>query len=73
MARDRDTIEREIEQARDALRDNLDALGERANPKRFVDAGRESVQARLSDPRIRYGLMAFGALIAFALIRRLFR
>jgi hypothetical protein len=73
VARDPDTIQREIEQARDALADNLDALGERANPKRFVDAGRESVQARLSDPRIRYGLMALGALLLFAFIRRLFR
>ena len=73
MARDPDTIQREIEQARDALADNLDALGERANPKRLVDSGMESVQSRLADPRIRYGLMAVGALIVFALIRRLFR
>ncbi len=57
MARDPDTIQREIEQARDALADSLDALAERANPKHFVDAGKESVQARLADPRIRYGLI----------------
>ena len=73
VARDPDTIQREIEQARDALADSLDALGERAHPKRLVDAGRESVQEQLTDPRIRYGLMAVGALIAFAMIRRLFR
>ncbi len=73
MARDPDTIQREIEQARDALAGSLDALSDRASPKRLVDSGRESVQAQLSDPRIRYSLMALGALIAFALLRRLFR
>lgn len=73
MARDPDTIQREIDQARDALADSLDALGERANPKRFVDSGMETVQSRLADPRIRYGLMALGALVLFAFIRSLFR
>jgi hypothetical protein len=73
VARDPDTIQREIEQARDALADSLDALSERAHPKRFVDAGKQSVQERFADPRIRYGLMALGALLAFAFLRRLFR
>jgi hypothetical protein len=73
VARDPDIIQREIEQARDALAESLDALGERANPKRLVDSGKQSVQARLADPKIRYGLMAVGALIAFALLRKLFR
>ena len=73
MPRDPDTIQREIEQARDALADSLDELSERAHPKHFVDAGKESLQERLADPRIRYGLMAIGALLAFALLRKLFR
>ncbi|GAA1179535.1 DUF3618 domain-containing protein [Pseudonocardia alaniniphila] len=73
MARDPDTIQREIEQARDALAESLDALGERASPKRLVDAGKESVHEQLDDPRIRYGLMAVGALLAIAFIRRIFR
>ncbi len=73
MPRDPDTIQREIEQARDALADSLDELSERAHPKHLVDAGKESVQERLADPRIRYGLMAIGALLAFALLRKLFR
>lgn len=73
MARDPDTIQREIEQARDALADSLDALGEKANPKRLVDAGRDGVQERLADPRVRYGLIALGALIGLAVLRRLFR
>ena len=73
MPRDPDTIQRDIEQAREALADSLDELSERVHPKHLVEAGRESVQDRLSDPRIRYGLMAIGALLVFALLRKLFR
>lgn len=73
MARDPETIEREIEQARDALAERLDALVERVHPKRFVDSGRESVEARLADPRLRYALLAVAALVTVALIRKLFR
>lgn len=73
MARDPETIQREIEQARDALAANLDVLGERANPKRLVDSGRQTVAARLADPRIRYTLIAVGAVLGLAVLRRLFR
>jgi hypothetical protein len=73
VARDPETIEREIERARDALAESLDALGDRANPKHLVDQGRESVQGKLADPRIRYALIAVGALIAIAVVRGIFR
>jgi hypothetical protein len=73
VPRDPDTIQREIEQARDALADSLDELSERAHPKHLVEAGRQSVQDRFADPRIRYGLMAIGVLFVFALLRKLFR
>lgn len=73
MARDPDTIQREIEKARDALAGSLDALGDRANPKRLVDTGKESVQSKLAEPTVRYALMAVGALIAVAVLRRMFR
>jgi uncharacterized protein DUF3618 len=73
VARDPDTIERDIEQARDALAATLDELSERANPKRFVESGKASVRQRLADPRVRYPLIAVGVLIAVALLRRLFR
>ena len=48
-------------------------LSERASPKRFVDQGRASLQQRFADPKIKYGLMALGVLIAVALLRKLFR
>ena len=73
MARDPDNIQQEIEKARDALAESLDVLSERASPKRFVDQGRASLQQRLADPKIKYGLMALGALIALAVLRKLFR
>ena len=73
MARDPDTIQREIDKARNSLADSLDALGERANPKRLVDSGKASVQSKLADPKVRYALMAVGTLIALAVLRRMFR
>ncbi len=73
MARDPDSIQQEIEKARDALAESLDVLSERASPKRFVDQGRANLQQRLADPKIKYGLIAIGALVAFALLRKLFR
>ena len=73
MARDPDTIQREIETARNALAESLDVLSERAHPKRFVEQGKQSVQARLDDPRIRYALIAVAAVLGLAVLRRLFR
>ena len=73
VARDPDTIERDIEQARDALAATLDELSERANPKRFVESGKASVRQRLADPRVRYPMIAVSVLILVALLRRLFR
>lgn len=73
MARDADTIEREIEQARDALAATLDELGTRANPKRVVDAGKEQVQTTLANPKVKYSLIALAVLIVLVLLRKLFR
>jgi hypothetical protein len=73
VPRDPETIQREIERARAALAENLDVLSERASPKRLADNGKQSLQLKLADPKIRYGLMAVGALVAFAVLRKLFR
>ena len=75
MARDADTIEHDIEQARDALAATLEELSTR--PKRAIDAGKDQVKAqvesRMADPRVRYSLMGLGALIVLVLLRKLFR
>ena len=73
MARDPDTIQQEIEKARDALAESLDVLSERASPKRFVEQGRVTLQQRLADPKIKYSLIALGVVIAAAVLRKLFR
>jgi hypothetical protein len=73
VARDPDTIQREIEKARNALAESLDVLSERASPKRFVDQGRSSLRRKLADPKIKYGLIAVGALVVLVVVRRLFR
>jgi len=73
VARDPDTIQREIESARNALAESLDELSDRANPKHLVEQGREAAQARLSDPKIRYALIGAGALVGLLIIRSLFR
>ena len=73
MARDPDTIQSEIEKARNALAESLDVLSERTSPKRFADQARTSLQQRLADPKIKYGLMAIGAIVVLAVLRKLFR
>ncbi|HET9255575.1 MAG TPA: DUF3618 domain-containing protein [Pseudonocardiaceae bacterium] len=75
MARDADTIERDIEQARDALAATLEELSTR--PQRAIEAGKEQlkeqVEARMANPAVRYSLMGAGGLIALLLLRKLFR
>jgi len=71
MARDADTIERDIEQARNALAATLEELGTR--PARAIEAGKEQVEATMGDPRVRYTLMGLGAFIVLVLLRKLFR
>ena len=73
MARDPDTIERDIEQARDALAATLQEIGTRANPERLIEAGKEQVETTMANPKVRYSLMGLGALIVLVLLRKLFR
>jgi hypothetical protein len=73
MARDADTIERDIEQARDALAVTLQEIGTRADPQRLVAVGKEQMETTLADPRVRYSLIGVGALIVLVLLRKLFR
>ncbi|RCW42919.1 uncharacterized protein DUF3618 [Halopolyspora algeriensis] len=73
MARDPDAIQRDIEKARDALAATLDELETKANPTRAVEVGKATVQEKLNDPRVRYALIGFGALVTVALVRKLFR
>ncbi|MBM7772381.1 hypothetical protein JOD54_002585 [Actinokineospora baliensis] len=73
MARDPDTIQREIEQARDALAATLDQLSVKASPKRLVDNAKSSARSTLDDPKVRYALIGVGVLVGLFVVRRLFR
>ncbi|MDQ4116522.1 MAG: DUF3618 domain-containing protein [Actinomycetota bacterium] len=73
MARDPENIQSDIEKTRDALADSLDALAERASPKTLMEGGKEQVAEKLSDPKIKYGLIAVGAVIGLLVIRSIFR
>jgi hypothetical protein len=73
VARDPDTIQREIERSRDALAGSLDVLTARVNPKKLADDGRQAAAAKLADPRIKYALIGAGVLIVAALVRSIFR
>lgn len=73
MARDPDTIQAEIERARDALAVTIDQLTTRANPKRLVEQGKQTVRATLADPKVKAALIGVGALVVAVVLRRLFR
>ena len=73
MARDADTIQAEIERARDALAQTVDELTTRGNPKRIVEQGKQTLRDKLADPKIRYALIGAGAFVGLVIIRRLFR
>ncbi|RLK54041.1 MULTISPECIES: DUF3618 domain-containing protein [Actinokineospora] len=73
MARDPDTIQREIEQARDALAATLDQLSVKASPKRLVESAKSGARSRLDDPKVRYALIGVGVLVGLLVVRRLFR
>ena len=73
MARDAETIQAEIERARDSLATAVDELTTRANPKRVVEQGKRTMTATLQEPKVKYSLIAVGALLVVVIIRRLFR
>jgi hypothetical protein len=73
VARDPDTIEREIEKARNALASTMDQLGTKANPQRLAEAAKTGLRAKLDEPKVKYPLIAAGVLIGMLLLRKLLR
>lgn len=73
MARDADTIQAEIERARDALAVTVDELTVRANPKRLANDGKEKAVAKLQQPQIKFPLIAVGIVIGALILRKLIR
>jgi Protein of unknown function (DUF3618) len=73
VARDPDTIQRDIEQAREALAATLDQLGTKANPKKLVDDATSTVKSKFDDPRVKAVLVGVGVLVAVIVVRKIFR
>lgn len=72
MARDPDTIQREIERARDALASTLDQLGTKASPKRLVDGAKTSARSTLAQPKVKFPLIGVGVLLLLLLLKKIF-
>jgi hypothetical protein len=69
VARDTDSIERDIERARDQLASTLDELSVRANPKRLVDNAKTGLRAKLDEPAVRAVIAGAGALVLVLVVR----
>ncbi|WP_072753457.1 DUF3618 domain-containing protein [Rhodococcus maanshanensis] len=73
MPRDTESIEREIEQARNQLASTLDELSVRTNPKRLVENAKSSLVAKVNEPPVKFALIGAGALVAVLVLRKIFR
>ena len=73
MARDTESIEREIEMARNQLANPLDELSVRANPRRIAEDTKQTLVAKVNEPRIKMGLIGAGAALVLLILIRLFR
>ncbi|MGH3949260.1 MAG: DUF3618 domain-containing protein [Pseudonocardiaceae bacterium] len=73
MVRDQDSIERDIEKARNALAATLDQLGTKASPKRLADNAKTTALAKFEEPKIKYPVIGVSVLLAILLLRKLLR
>lgn len=70
MARDPQAIQREIEEARDALASTLDKLADRTSPASVAGRARESVIGALRSPAGIAGIGVAVSLAALLIVRR---
>lgn len=73
MVRDPQTIQAEIERARDGLATAVDELTTRLDPKRALDEGKRRVHALWDQPKIKIAIIGAGALVAYVVVRKIFR
>ena len=73
MARDADTIQAEIERARDALAVTVDELTVRVNPKRLANEGKEKALVAVRQPQYKFPLIAVGIVVGALILRKLIR
>ncbi|QIS18278.1 DUF3618 domain-containing protein [Nocardia terpenica] len=73
MAKNTESIERDIEAARNRLANTLDELAVRADPQRIADKTKHAVLAKLNEPKVKYGLIGAGALVVLLVGVKIFR
>lgn len=64
-------IQKDIDIARDRLAGTLDQLADRANPKRLVEGGKQTVQEFLASPKGQAIVAGAGALLVILIGRRI--
>lgn len=72
VPRDTDSIERDIERARNQLASTLDELSVRTNPKRLVENAKVTLVAKVNEPPVKYALVGAGALVVVLVLRKIF-
>jgi Protein of unknown function (DUF3618) len=73
VARETESIEREIEAARAQLASTLDELSVRANPKNIVASTKAQLLAKLGEPKVKYSLIGAGAAVVVIVLVKTFR
>jgi hypothetical protein len=69
--RDPDDIKQEIDKARDQLATTVDALAERANPRRIADDAKAGVVEFVKKPAVAVSIAGIGAVVLVLFIRRI--
>lgn len=69
--RDPDDIKQEIDKARDQLATTVDALAERANPRRIADDVKAGVIEFVKRPVVAVSIAGLGAVVLVLFVRRI--
>lgn len=69
--RDPDDIKQEIDKARDQLATTVDALAERANPRRIADDVKAGVIDFVKRPVVAVSIAGLGAVVLVLFVRRI--
>ncbi|BDD83371.1 hypothetical protein TPB0596_31340 [Tsukamurella pulmonis] len=70
MARDTESIERDIERAREQLAATLDQLGERADPRKLAEQAQQSVVATVTKPPVLAAAAGVAVVVALVVVSR---
>jgi hypothetical protein len=70
VARDTESIERDIERAREQLAATLDQLGERADPRKLAEQAQQSVVATVTKPPVLAAAAGVAVVVALVVVSR---